>query len=868
MRIWILVAACAALTAGDTKFIEVTKRDHFMEGEELSGVVVTANQLRLGFASQSVKLPDEQSAYSGCLAPDGALLVGTGSGKIYTVKDGKTEVAFDTGEQLVTDMILSEGHVFAATIPHGKIFKMKNGEWKEFAKVESTHAWSLIKVADKLLVGCGKPAKLFEIDKDGTVKLIYSPKADHIFSVSSSKDKLLLGTANPGYLISFKDNKPFVMFDFGNSDVKSIVTLNDSVYVAVNQKQGSTPPELLKCVKPLSTKDTPKEPSKDNPKDKPSNGGSEKPKDKPTDEKPDSPFKDKPTKESPDKKVVPIDPQESKDKPSNDTQEKKEKDPITGKWEGTNEIEFLGQKNTVKVSSEMVLDGKNVIAVFREDKQEKPFDLKGIFQEKKVSLEGTVQEKIGDTEIKISVKLELSLVKEDTLEGDFHAESVEAKSSGKLKLTRVEKSGGSKTNTPKTTNNDNLPDKEPSIPVTTGPTLQSLSSVWKFTDSMAEAICETSFYITSIAATSDGLFIASNQSGRVFNCTEKTPQLYYDFEGVSSVNLITNNSKLVAVLLAEPGAVGFPSLVRAKSGTFVSKSFDTKFLSKVGNVTARCSGGVELYIRGGNTLRPEDGWSDWIGPITKFPTVPSMQKVRFIQFKLVLIDEKAVVEGVSIAYKSDNQRPKLLNVQLPPPPSMLHTSSLLPNPSLVGTKINRVTLKTIIWQAQDPDSDILVYRLFYRKIDSSIWAPLNEAPLSANQYMWNTEEVPDGKYVFKVVASDETSNSHDALQAEAESDVITIDNTKPEIKITGTTNGTITGTVSDNLSNIVKLQYQVDGGEWESIKPDGGMFDSKGISFKISTEKPLLGKGQHVVTILATDQESNIGVTSVTIDTK
>lgn len=816
MRVLILLGFCLFI-ASNTKEINVSRKDHFLQGEEFSGVLVSDNKLKLGFDSKTIKLSEEQSVYSGCISSDGTLYAGTGSGKIYRIRDDKAELSFDTKEYLVTDMATSGDFIFASTIPNGKIFRMgKEGKWEEFIKLGSTHPWRLITDGTKLIVGCGKPAKIYEIDKDAKISELYSPKADHVFALEFYNDGLLIGTANPGYLISLKDTKPFVLYDFANNDVKDIKKDKNAIYVAVNQRQTQTPPEFLKCFKPQGDKPVDKNPSNQDKKDN-----------------------------------------------------KKEEDPISGKWAGTIEEDNMGMKSTEKIKAELKLEGKNVTAKFSPDKKtsegaDETMDLKGTWHDKKLVLEGTKEEKLGDFTVKITLKMNLTLVKADHLEGDAEIQEDDEKFKGKVKLVRVEKPDGTKTGVEEPKGPEDVTNPLDNATQQPLPVVQSQSALWKFTDSTAEAVCEPAWYITSIAVAGGEIYLGSNQSGRVFRVENRNIELCYDFDAESCAGLVTKNGKPYSALLACKGAVGFPSTTKTKTGTYVSKVFDTKFLSKIGNVNTSFSGKVELYVRGGNTQKPEDGWTDWIGPVTKNPSAPSVPKVRFIQFKIVINGDDSFVDGVTIYYKIENQRPKVTNIQVPAAINTLQPSPVQA-PDVTGQKINRMTTKTISWQAQDPDGDMLVYRLYYRSVNSSIWTPVTSSPISQPSFGWNTENVADGRYVLKVVAWDETNHPADFLQAEAETEVFVVDNTKPHIEINGISKGgdKVTGVVTDNLSNIIRIEYQINGGEWTSVKPKDQMFDSPKAKFELELTEPKEKNKQYVWTIMAADSELNSCVTTV-----
>src|SRR5260370_17862708 len=114
------------------------------------------------------------------------------------------------------------------------------------------------------------------------------------------------------------------------------------------------------------------------------------------------------------------------------------------------------------------------------------------------------------------------------------------------------------------------------------------------------------------------------------------------------------------------------------------------------------------------------------------------------------------------------------------------------DPQLFGVVINvpprrffQKGARTLTWQATDPNDDTLSYKVFYRTLGESEWHLLGDN-LSQNYYTIDGNRVPDGTYLFKIVASDAPSNTKEvALSDERISDAIEIDNTPPAIKVSG-----------------------------------------------------------------------------------
>ena len=137
-------------------------------------------------------------------------------------------------------------------------------------------------------------------------------------------------------------------------------------------------------------------------------------------------------------------------------------------------------------------------------------------------------------------------------------------------------------------------------------------------------------------------------------------------------------------------------------------------------------------------------------------------------------------------------------------------------------------------------------------------------------YTWDTLRLPDGKYQIKLIASDEPDNPPEtALSAENTIQPIVIDNTRPIIKSMNAAMGTdgryvISGAIKDEYSNIIKVQYTIDGQDWTSAYPVDGVFDSQEESFQITTKRLTPGEYLRIVSVF--DREGNSGLHKIIID--
>ena len=146
------------------------------------------------------------------------------------------------------------------------------------------------------------------------------------------------------------------------------------------------------------------------------------------------------------------------------------------------------------------------------------------------------------------------------------------------------------------------------------------------------------------------------------------------------------------------------------------------------------------------------------------------------------------------------------------------------------------------WKVDNLDGDDLVYRLFFREENDAVWRPLGGPdPLTKTDFDWNTEGLPDGTYVVRVVASDERSEPRErVLDASLDSAPILVDNRKPEVAGLVAKYPFVSGRARDDQSPLTGLEYAVDGGDWQILAPADGICDDlvEAFTLKLPTLPP------------------------------
>jgi hypothetical protein len=328
-------------------------------------------------------------------------------------------------------------------------------------------------------------------------------------------------------------------------------------------------------------------------------------------------------------------------------------------------------------------------------------------------------------------------------------------------------------------------------------------------------------------------------------------------------------------------------------GTYESPVRDAKLVASWGRIWWRGRGAVELQTRTGNNERPDATWSDWSAPYLE-PTGSQINspRARFIQWRATLrapaangAGATAQMEDVSLAYLPRNVAPEILSitglptgvglqqmVQVQTDPNV-ESSGL--DPMLFGAvaqvpprRIYQRGARSLQWQAEDRNGDALEYSIYYRALNESSFRLLKDH-LRENYFTVDGATLADGRYVFKVIASDAPANpAGQALTGERISEPLDIDNSPPAVRTLGEAqvNGErvrVTFETEDATGMIRHADMSVDGAEWRAIFPDDGIADSPRERYTI--EATLAGAGEHTISLRAFDTNGNVGTARVSV---
>jgi hypothetical protein len=396
----------------------------------------------------------------------------------------------------------------------------------------------------------------------------------------------------------------------------------------------------------------------------------------------------------------------------------------------------------------------------------------------------------------------------------------------------------------------------------------------------------------AVIAARGGVLIGTSDKGRIYSVTDdgRDTLLLQSTEG--QISLLFGRGADVFAASSNQGKLFRFNEAAVKEGSYESPVRDAKLVASWGRIWWRGKGLIQLQTRSGNSEHPDTTWSDWSAMYTDAGgSQIASPKARFIQWRAVLHAPGGApqafpeLDDVSIAYLPRNVAPEVLSISvLPPGVALLQQIQIQMDPNIESSgldasmfgmiaqapprRVYQRGARALQWQGEDRNGDTLEYAVYYRSLSETSFRLLKEH-VRETFYTVDGASLADGRYVFKVVASDALDNPPGyALSGERVSEPVDIDNTPPVVRSAGRPQ--ITGDhvravfdVEDATGRIKRADVSVDGGAWHEVFPDDGIADSP--RERYSLDLLVAGAGEHTISIRAFDNSNNVGNVSVTI---
>jgi hypothetical protein len=391
------------------------------------------------------------------------------------------------------------------------------------------------------------------------------------------------------------------------------------------------------------------------------------------------------------------------------------------------------------------------------------------------------------------------------------------------------------------------------------------------------------------------VLFSTDESGRIYGLApDRRVTLLLETKEAETTRLLASKNSILAAT-GNVGRVFRLGEVPGAGGTYEAPVHDASAVARWGSLSWRADlpagCGLQFRTRSGNSAKPDRTWSEWSEPLAN----PARSRIaspnaRYIQWKAELKGANGatpMISGVTVAYLPQNTPPVIKNITVVQTANAGQaaktaaasssaytvtvtdtdssaTSSGTPTQALPRASTEQITVS---WTAEDADGDRLVYSLYFRGDDETEWKLL-KADTHDAAFTFDADILADGRYFFRVTASDRESNpAAAARETELTSAPILIDNTPPVITI-GTVrysagSAHIELTAADAASPLRRCEYSLDAAAWVPLEASDGVIDSPRESFTLDLAR--LSPGEHLVVFRAADSANNTGVAKIVL---
>jgi hypothetical protein len=401
----------------------------------------------------------------------------------------------------------------------------------------------------------------------------------------------------------------------------------------------------------------------------------------------------------------------------------------------------------------------------------------------------------------------------------------------------------------------------------------------------------------------DSVLFSTDAQGRIYRLT---PDRRLTLVAQTNEGETTRLLSFDGSLLAATGTMGklFRLTEAAGSqGYYESPVHDAGTVARWGQLSWRADKPSDARLvfrtRSGNSARPDKTWSDWSAPVAD-PRAAAITSpnARFLQWRAEFASNSGVtpvLTSVGAAYLPQNTPPVVkavtVTTQLAAPPAGSRQAGTTAAPASTGVYSVTVTDSgdagpatsagtptqvvgrglsqqiVISWQAEDPDGDRLVYAVWFRADEDNQWKLLR-SNFAETSLTLEGDVFADGKYFFRVVASDKPANTAStAREGEMVSPPVLFDSTPPLVTASSPRRSgsrlEVEVTATDAASPLRHAEYSIDANGWVPLESADGIVDGQTERFTLRMEN--LAAGEHLVVIRVYDSSNNAGLAKVLV---
>jgi hypothetical protein len=385
----------------------------------------------------------------------------------------------------------------------------------------------------------------------------------------------------------------------------------------------------------------------------------------------------------------------------------------------------------------------------------------------------------------------------------------------------------------------------------------------------------------------DSIWFSTDDHGRIYRLDSSRTTLMAEPGDGEATRILQFGGKMFAALSNPGRLIAFAGEGMVIAG-YESPVHDATSVARWGHLQSHGAGsGIHFQTRTGNSARPDTTWSPWSEPAPGKGNLIASPVARFIQWRAEWpAGNTAQLDTVDVPFLPQNGPPAVHSITVTsvmgtsPQKGAAASSTSTAAYSITVTdtgeapaassatsasqSVSRLqtTQTQISWQADDPDGDKLAYSVYFRAEEETVWQ-LVRSRMFENTLLLDPDVFADGRYFFRIVASDSPSNPPDyARETELVSSPVLIDNTPPVVTLSkpvrDAANVDLDVEAQDATSPLRLCEFSVDAGSWQPVESTDGVTDSPRERFHIHVEK--LKPGEHLLVVRVYDSANNAGL--------
>ncbi|MBV8780629.1 MAG: hypothetical protein JO353_04465, partial [Phycisphaerae bacterium] len=241
----VLIGSLTVLGVGTSHWTQQSESD-FKAGTFDSVVATNLNELKLSRSVKTLFSQDNRvsAVYALAEGSDGTIYAGTGpQGVLLSIKNGtvKTVATLGADANIFSLLFDSQGRLLIGTGGEkGTIYRIDHPDQPVATEPATTrpslptvfssdgvqYIWSMTQASDgTIYAATGPNGQLFAISPDGKSKVLFECEQNNLLCViGDGKENLYIGTDPSGlvYRVNRKSGEPFILYDAGESEVRSL----------------------------------------------------------------------------------------------------------------------------------------------------------------------------------------------------------------------------------------------------------------------------------------------------------------------------------------------------------------------------------------------------------------------------------------------------------------------------------------------------------------------------------------------------------------------------------------------------------------------------------------------------------------------